>query len=76
MPIAPTSEPTHLTLEDVPDTTATLKWRPPERRGAGGIEGYLVEWCRQGDTTWTPRTRSWGSAAGSRCGGCCSAWGA
>ncbi|CAN8178623.1 unnamed protein product, partial [Coccothraustes coccothraustes] len=54
MPIAPTSEPTHLTLEDVTDTTATLKWRPPERLGAGGIDGYLVEWCREGDTTWTP----------------------
>uniref|UniRef100_A0A8C3UVN8 Myosin binding protein C2 n=1 Tax=Catharus ustulatus TaxID=91951 RepID=A0A8C3UVN8_CATUS len=54
MPIAPTSEPTHLVLEDVTDTTATLKWRPPERVGAGGIDGYLVEWCREGDTTWTP----------------------
>ncbi|XP_074387748.1 myosin-binding protein C, fast-type [Zonotrichia albicollis] len=54
MPIAPTSEPTHLTLEDVTDTTATLKWRPPERLGAGGIDGYLVEWCREGDTNWTP----------------------
>ncbi|XP_030826103.1 myosin-binding protein C, fast-type-like, partial [Camarhynchus parvulus] len=50
----PTSEPTHLTLEDVTDTTATLKWRPPERLGAGGIDGYLVEWCREGDTNWTP----------------------
>ncbi|XP_014117964.1 PREDICTED: myosin-binding protein C, fast-type [Pseudopodoces humilis] len=49
MPIAPTSEPTHLTLEDVTDTTATLKWRPPERLGAGGIDGYLVEWCREGE---------------------------
>ncbi|XP_066065270.1 myosin-binding protein C, fast-type-like [Chamaea fasciata] len=54
MPIAPTSEPTHLTLEDVTDTTATLKWRPPERLGAGGIDGYLVEWCREGDTEWQP----------------------
>uniref|UniRef100_A0A674G9T5 Myosin binding protein C, fast type n=1 Tax=Taeniopygia guttata TaxID=59729 RepID=A0A674G9T5_TAEGU len=54
MPIAPTSEPTHLALEDVTDTTATLKWRPPERVGAGGIDGYLVEWCREGDSTWTP----------------------
>ncbi|XP_077645987.1 myosin-binding protein C, fast-type [Lonchura striata] len=54
MPIAPTSEPTHLVLEDVTDTTATLKWRPPERLGAGGIDGYLVEWCREGESTWTP----------------------
>uniref|UniRef100_A0A8C4YGE3 Myosin binding protein C2 n=1 Tax=Gopherus evgoodei TaxID=1825980 RepID=A0A8C4YGE3_9SAUR len=48
MPIAPTSEPTHLTLEDVTDTTATLKWRPPDRLGAGGIDGYLVQYCLEG----------------------------
>ncbi|XP_064355598.1 myosin-binding protein C, fast-type isoform X2 [Dromaius novaehollandiae] len=54
MPIAPTSEPTHLTLEDVTDTTATLKWRPPERVGAGGIDGYLVEYCREGSDEWIP----------------------
>ncbi|XP_049648674.1 myosin-binding protein C, fast-type [Accipiter gentilis] len=54
MPIAPTSEPTHLMLEDVTDTTATLKWRPPERIGAGGIDGYLVEYCREGSDEWIP----------------------
>ncbi|XP_063997285.1 myosin-binding protein C, fast-type-like, partial [Pogoniulus pusillus] len=54
MPIAPTSEPTHLVLDDVTDTTATLKWRPPERVGAGGIDGYLVEYCKEGEDTWTP----------------------
>ncbi|XP_068026516.1 LOW QUALITY PROTEIN: myosin-binding protein C, fast-type-like, partial [Melanerpes formicivorus] len=54
MPIAPTSEPTHLVLDDVTDTTATLKWRPPERLGAGGIDGYLVEFCKEGEDTWTP----------------------
>ncbi|XP_074872196.1 myosin-binding protein C, fast-type [Carettochelys insculpta] len=54
MPIAPTSEPTHLTLEDVTDTTATLKWRPPDRLGAGGIDGYLVEYCLEGSDEWVP----------------------
>ncbi|XP_059584215.1 myosin-binding protein C, fast-type isoform X2 [Alligator mississippiensis] len=54
MPIAPTSEPTHLTLEDVTDTTATLKWRPPDRIGAGGIDGYLIEYCREGSDEWIP----------------------
>ncbi|XP_074427463.1 myosin-binding protein C, fast-type-like, partial [Larus michahellis] len=54
MPIAPTSEPTHLALDDVTDTTATLKWRPPERVGAGGIDGYRVEYCRQGEDQWVP----------------------
>ncbi|XP_069598293.1 myosin-binding protein C, fast-type-like isoform X3 [Ranitomeya imitator] len=52
MPIAPTSEPLHLTVEDVTDTTCTLKWRPPDRIGAGGIDGYLIEYCKEGTDEW------------------------
>ncbi|KAL2101354.1 hypothetical protein ACEWY4_003115 [Coilia grayii] len=52
MPIAPTSEPTRLLVEDVTDTTCALKWRPPERLGAGGIDGYIIEWCKEGETEW------------------------
>uniref|UniRef100_A0A8C2TGB6 Myosin-binding protein C, cardiac-type n=1 Tax=Coturnix japonica TaxID=93934 RepID=A0A8C2TGB6_COTJA len=54
MPIAPPSEPTHFTVEDVSDTTVALKWRPPERIGAGGLDGYIVEYCKDGSTEWTP----------------------
>uniref|UniRef100_A0A8C7BRM0 Myosin-binding protein C, fast-type n=1 Tax=Neovison vison TaxID=452646 RepID=A0A8C7BRM0_NEOVI len=54
MPIAPTSEPLHLTVEDVTDTTTTLKWRPPDRIGAGGIDGYLVEYCLEDSEDWVP----------------------
>ncbi|XP_077313688.1 myosin-binding protein C, fast-type-like isoform X2 [Lithobates pipiens] len=52
MPIAPTSEPLHLKVEDVTDTTCTLKWRPPDRIGAGGIDGYLIEYCKEGSDEW------------------------
>ncbi|XP_063798954.1 myosin-binding protein C, fast-type-like isoform X1 [Pseudophryne corroboree] len=52
MPIAPTSEPLHLIVEDVTDTTCTLKWRPPDRIGAGGIDGYLIEYRKEGSTDW------------------------
>ncbi|KAI4564592.1 hypothetical protein MJT46_010390 [Ovis ammon polii x Ovis aries] len=48
MPIGPPSEPTHLAVEDVSDTTVSLKWRPPERAGAGGLDGYSVEYRREG----------------------------
>uniref|UniRef100_A0A8C1VDB8 Myosin-binding protein C, fast-type n=1 Tax=Cyprinus carpio TaxID=7962 RepID=A0A8C1VDB8_CYPCA len=48
MPIAPTSEPTRLTVEDVTDGTCALKWLPPERIGAGGIDGYIIEYCVEG----------------------------
>ncbi|CAN9505062.1 unnamed protein product [Ophioblennius macclurei] len=52
MPIAPTSEPTRLTVDEVTDTTCTLKWRPPEKIGAGGIDGYIIEYCKEGSDQW------------------------
>uniref|UniRef100_A0A4W6C9X4 Myosin-binding protein C, fast-type n=1 Tax=Lates calcarifer TaxID=8187 RepID=A0A4W6C9X4_LATCA len=52
MPIAPTSEPTRLMVDDVTDTTCALKWRPPERIGAGGIDGYIIEYCKEGSDQW------------------------
>uniref|UniRef100_A0A8C9TR53 Myosin binding protein C2 n=1 Tax=Scleropages formosus TaxID=113540 RepID=A0A8C9TR53_SCLFO len=52
MPIAPTSEPTRLLVDDVGDSTCTLKWLPPERIGAGGLDGYVIEYCKEGDTEW------------------------
>ncbi|KAG9342844.1 hypothetical protein JZ751_015051 [Albula glossodonta] len=53
MPIAPTSEPTRLTVDDVTDSTCSLKWLPPDRIGAGGIDGYLIEYCVEG-ACWSP----------------------
>ncbi|XP_061086439.1 myosin-binding protein C, fast-type-like [Conger conger] len=52
MPIAPTSEPTRLIVDDVTDSTCTLKWLDPDRIGAGGIDGYVIEYCKEGDTEW------------------------
>uniref|UniRef100_A0A3P8PB92 Myosin-binding protein C, fast-type n=1 Tax=Astatotilapia calliptera TaxID=8154 RepID=A0A3P8PB92_ASTCA len=52
MPIAPTSEPTRLTVHDVTDSTCSLKWLAPEKIGAGGLDGYVIEYCKEGDTEW------------------------
>ncbi|KAM4524261.1 myosin-binding protein C, fast-type-like isoform 5-T5 [Odontesthes bonariensis] len=52
MPIAPTSEPTRLTVNDVTDSTCTLRWLAPEKIGAGGLDGYVIEYCKDGDTEW------------------------
>ncbi|XP_072313039.1 myosin binding protein Cb isoform X2 [Eucyclogobius newberryi] len=52
MPIAPTSEPTRLTVHDVTDNTCSLKWLAPEKIGAGGLDGYVIEYCKDGDTEW------------------------
>lgn len=46
--LAVTSEPTMLVVDDVTDTTVTVKWRPPETIGAAGLDGYLVEYCIEG----------------------------
>uniref|UniRef100_A0A3P8WXB7 Myosin-binding protein C, fast-type n=1 Tax=Cynoglossus semilaevis TaxID=244447 RepID=A0A3P8WXB7_CYNSE len=50
--VTPTSEPTRLTVHDVTDTTCSLKWLAPEKVGAGGLDGYVIEYCKDGDTEW------------------------
>uniref|UniRef100_A0A4W5QZJ1 Myosin binding protein Ca n=1 Tax=Hucho hucho TaxID=62062 RepID=A0A4W5QZJ1_9TELE len=55
MPIG--GEPTRLTVEDVTDSTCALKWRPPERVGAGGVDGYIIEWCKEGGEGNTYRVK-------------------
>uniref|UniRef100_A0A8C5G8G6 Myosin-binding protein C, fast-type n=1 Tax=Gouania willdenowi TaxID=441366 RepID=A0A8C5G8G6_GOUWI len=52
MPIAPTSEPTRLTVNDVTDSTCSLRWLAPDKIGAGGLDGYIIEYCKEGDTNW------------------------
>ncbi|XP_066556816.1 myosin-binding protein C, cardiac-type [Amia ocellicauda] len=54
VPIAPTSEPVGLCVEDISDTTIALKWRPPERLGSAGLDGYIVEYCKEGSDEWVP----------------------
>lgn len=45
---AATSEPLGLKVHDVTDTTCTLKWLAPEKIGAGGLDGYVIEYCKEG----------------------------
>uniref|UniRef100_A0A6Q2X6Q7 Myosin binding protein C, fast type b n=1 Tax=Esox lucius TaxID=8010 RepID=A0A6Q2X6Q7_ESOLU len=52
MPIAPTSEPIALKVHDVTDTTCVLKWLAPEKVGAGGLDGYIIEYCKEGGEGW------------------------
>ncbi|KAF3832721.1 hypothetical protein F7725_026386 [Dissostichus mawsoni] len=51
---APTSEPIGLCVDDISDTTISLKWRPPERIGSVELEGYGVEYCKEGTDEWIP----------------------
>ncbi|KAL6473660.1 hypothetical protein MHYP_G00172210 [Metynnis hypsauchen] len=52
VPLAVTSEPTMLVVDDVTDTTVTMKWRPPDTIGAAGLDGYQVEYCVEGSDEW------------------------
>ncbi|XP_043564670.1 myosin-binding protein C, slow-type isoform X3 [Chiloscyllium plagiosum] len=52
IPLAPTSEPTLLACDGVTDTSVSLKWRPPERIGAAGLDGYRIEYCIEGTNEW------------------------
>ncbi|XP_072527470.1 myosin-binding protein C, cardiac-type [Salminus brasiliensis] len=54
VPIAPSSEPTGLCVDDISDTTISLKWRTPEKVGSAGIDGYGVEYCKEGSDEWIP----------------------
>ncbi|TRY93258.1 hypothetical protein DNTS_000092 [Danionella cerebrum] len=50
----PTSEPIGLCVDDISDTTISLKWRAPERIGAAELDGYGVEYCKEGSDEWIP----------------------
>uniref|UniRef100_A0A2K6GT01 Myosin-binding protein H n=2 Tax=Propithecus coquereli TaxID=379532 RepID=A0A2K6GT01_PROCO len=55
----PTSEdipsaPLLLTLEDVSHSSVTVSWEPPERLGRLGLQGYVLELCREGASEWVP----------------------
>ncbi|XP_069048892.1 myosin-binding protein C, slow-type isoform X2 [Lepisosteus oculatus] len=56
IPLAVTSEPTLLVVDGVTDTTVTMKWRPPDMIGAAGLDGYVIEYCFEGQDEWIVAT--------------------
>uniref|UniRef100_A0A8C7GPA5 Myosin binding protein C3 n=1 Tax=Oncorhynchus kisutch TaxID=8019 RepID=A0A8C7GPA5_ONCKI len=52
IPVAPTSEPVGLCVDDISDTTVSLKWRTPEHLGSSELDGYGVEYCKEGCEYW------------------------
>ncbi|XP_024911344.1 myosin-binding protein C, cardiac-type isoform X4 [Cynoglossus semilaevis] len=54
VPVAPTSQPIGLCVDDLSDTSISLKWRPPERIGSSELMGYGVEYCKEGSDEWIP----------------------
>nr|XP_061802895.1 myosin-binding protein H-like [Nerophis lumbriciformis] len=51
-PAVPTSAPLEVSVEDVNDTSLTVKWKTPETIGESGLDGYTVEYCKDGSSDW------------------------
>ncbi|XP_074833671.1 myosin-binding protein H [Carettochelys insculpta] len=44
--------PSHLTVETVNNHSVSLTWKAPEQVGSAGLDGYLVESCKDGTAVW------------------------
>ncbi|RVE70615.1 hypothetical protein OJAV_G00065990 [Oryzias javanicus] len=51
-PAVPTSAPLDVSVHDVSDSSLTIKWQTPETIGDSGLNGYTVEYCKDGTTDW------------------------
>ncbi|XP_036959199.1 myosin binding protein Ha isoform X2 [Acanthopagrus latus] len=51
-PAVPTSAPLEVSVEDVNDCSLTIKWKTPETIGDSGLDGYTVEYCKDGTSDW------------------------
>ncbi|NXL85377.1 MYBPH protein, partial [Alectura lathami] len=48
----PPSSPLSLAVEEVSENSVTLTWKAPEQTGRSGLDGYVVEICKDGSTDW------------------------
>ncbi|XP_043967125.1 myosin binding protein Ha isoform X2 [Gambusia affinis] len=48
----PSSAPLDVAVDDVNDTSLTIKWKTPENVGGSGLSGYTVEYRKDGTTDW------------------------
>ncbi|NP_001082649.1 myosin binding protein H S homeolog [Xenopus laevis] len=44
----PPSEPIELTVDEIDDTSISLKWKAPEKEGTAALDGYLLEYQKEG----------------------------
>ncbi|XP_067448421.1 myosin binding protein Ha isoform X3 [Thunnus thynnus] len=49
---APTSAPLNVSVEDVNNSSLTINWQTPETIGDSGLDGYSIEYCKDGTTDW------------------------
>ncbi|KAM9342157.1 myosin binding protein Ha isoform 2-T2 [Pholidichthys leucotaenia] len=51
-PAVPTSAPLDVSVDDVNGSSLTIKWKTPETVGDSGLDGYTIEYCKDGTTDW------------------------
>ncbi|KAM4570621.1 myosin binding protein Ha [Fundulus diaphanus] len=51
-PAVPSSAPLDVSVDDVNDSSLTIKWKTPETLGSSGLSGYAVEYRKDGTTDW------------------------
>lgn len=51
-PPVPTSAPLDVCVDDVNDNSLTISWNGPETIGDSGLDGYTVEYCKDGTSDW------------------------
>ncbi|KAE8293502.1 Myosin-binding protein H [Larimichthys crocea] len=51
-PAVPTSAPLEVSVEDVNESSLTIKWKEPETIGDSGLDGYTIEYCKDGTSDW------------------------
>nr|XP_043893332.1 myosin binding protein Ha isoform X2 [Solea senegalensis] len=51
-PPAPSSAPLDVSLDDVNNSSFTIKWDMPATIGATGLEGYTIEYRKDGTSDW------------------------
>nr|XP_054601925.1 myosin binding protein Ha [Nothobranchius furzeri] len=51
-PAVPTSAPLDVSVDDVNDSSLTIKWKTPDTIGNDGLLGYTIEYCKDGTAEW------------------------
>ncbi|XP_040906036.1 myosin binding protein Ha isoform X2 [Toxotes jaculatrix] len=51
-PAVPTSAPLDVSVDDVNNSSLTIKWKTPETIGDSGLDGYTIEYRKDGTTDW------------------------
>ncbi|KAM4737099.1 myosin binding protein Ha isoform 2-T2 [Anableps anableps] len=51
-PAVPSSAPLDVSVEDVNDSSLTIRWKTPEAVGSSSLSGYTVEYRKDGATDW------------------------